>query len=652
MPDNSTKKPIIFIQTDFTLTKSGFGKHAKNIIEYLYKTGKYEIVHFALGSAEGNPDLLRTPWKTIGSINPQKINEIKQQNDQRAWGEIERAAGYGAYSIDEAIYREKPDIFIGIQDIWGINFCFDKPWFKKIPSVVWTTLDSLPILNAAVEAAPKVKNYWSWADFATKALHKMGHTHVKTVRGAVEHKNFFRMSDSKRVELRRANGIPDNSFVIGFVFRNQLRKSVPNLLKGFKLFKKDCPQAKLLLHTSWAEGWDIVALIKENEIDPKDILTTYACPHCSAYEVKPFVGQNVDCRFCGVKGNTPQQGNPNPHPQGQITTHPSFGINEKQLNEIYNLMDVYCHPFTSGGQEIPIQEAKLTELITLVTNYSCGEDSCNEDGASIPLDWAEYREPGTQFIKASTYPSSIAKQLNKVLGMKPELRKELGKKGRKWVIDNFSTEVIGKQLEEFIDSQEIANFEFNNQFEQRNPHAEIPHIQDNEQWLVYMYENILKMRDRDENGIKYWLNELSRGIDRGSIENYFRFKANQENNEQQKISFEDLLNKNDKGRVLLVQPESAGDIYLCTALFKSIKNRYPDWTFYVSTKKEYKAIIDGNPYVDKWLEYIPMMDNLTWLEGNAYHKGYFDVAYLPYVQTQKVVNPTHNGVDKIDFELK
>ena len=63
-------------------------------------------------------------------------------------------------------------------------------------------------------------------------------------------------------------------------------------------------------------------------------------------------------------------------------------------------MDVYCHPFTSGGQEIPIQEAKLTELITLVTNYSCGEDSCNPESGGIPLEWSEYREPGTQFIKA------------------------------------------------------------------------------------------------------------------------------------------------------------------------------------------------------------------------------------------------------------
>ena len=77
-------------------------------------------------------------------------------------------------------------------------------------------------------------------------------------------------------------------------------------------------------------------------------------------------------------------------------------------------MDVYCHPFTSGGQEIPIQEAKLTELITLATDYSCGEDYCHEDSGGLPLSWAEYREPGTQFIKASTYPESIYEQLIKV----------------------------------------------------------------------------------------------------------------------------------------------------------------------------------------------------------------------------------------------
>ena len=123
-------------------------------------------------------------------------------------------------------------------------------------------------------------------------------------------------------------------------------------------------------------------------------------------------------------------------------------------------MDVYCHPFTSGGQEIPVQEAKLAELITLVTNYSCGEDNCTDESGGLPLNWKEYREPGTQFIKATTDPFSIYKQLNKVFKMSKSDKMKRGKIARQFVLDNFSIEVIGKQVEYFIDSCEKVNYDF------------------------------------------------------------------------------------------------------------------------------------------------------------------------------------------------
>ena len=123
-------------------------------------------------------------------------------------------------------------------------------------------------------------------------------------------------------------------------------------------------------------------------------------------------------------------------------------------------MDVYCHPFTSGGQEIPIQEAKLTELITLVTSYSCGEDSCEEGSESIPLDWSEYREPQTEFIKASTCPISIAASIDTVYSMEATEKREKEKKGRQWALDNFSVEVIGKFFEDFIDNAPEINYDF------------------------------------------------------------------------------------------------------------------------------------------------------------------------------------------------
>ena len=201
------------------------------------------------------------------------------------------------------------------------------------------------------------------------------------------------------------------------------------------------------MHTHWTEGWDIPRLIEEKGLNNNDILTTYYCSSCGKYDIRPFSGQEQDCRFCGAKKTV-------------NTTNIKHGVDEEQLNQIYNLMDVYCHPFTSGGMEIPIFEAKMAELITLVTNYSCGEDSCVPESGSFPLEWAEYREPGTQFIKASTYPSSISKQLKKVWKMNKEKVAQMGKKARQWTIDNYSTEAVGKKLESILDSMPEIDYDF------------------------------------------------------------------------------------------------------------------------------------------------------------------------------------------------
>jgi glycosyltransferase involved in cell wall biosynthesis len=421
---------------------TGFGKNAKNILRYLYKTGKYEVIEFANGIQWNDNSLKLRPWEAQGSLpnNPATLKALNS-DPQKA-----RLAGYGSETIDDAIKEYKPDIYLGVEDIWAFNDYWDKPWWDKINNMIWTTLDSQPILPQAVKAAPKTKNFYCWSSFAERDLKEIGHDHVGTLHGSVDTKDFYRMSDEKRKNLRERFGL-SSEFIIGFVFRNQLRKSVPNLLEGFKAFKRECVNAKLLLHTHWSEGWDIPRLIEEKDLDKKDILTTYFCSACGEYEVRPYEGQEQQCRFCGSE-------------KSLNTTNVKAGVDEEQLNEIYNLMDVYCHPFTSGGMEIPIFEAKMTELVTLVTNYSCGEDSSKLECGSFPLEWSEYREPGTQFIKASTYPSSIAKQLKKVWQMNKRKISEMGSKGRQWTIDNYSTEAVGKKLESILDAMPKIDYNF------------------------------------------------------------------------------------------------------------------------------------------------------------------------------------------------
>lgn len=631
------KKKKVLIHSNHCKAYTGFGKHTKNILLYLQKTGKYDIVEFSNGIRWGDPSIENLPWKCQGSLpnNPALLKKLNQDPS------LARSAGYGAHTIDKIIEEEKPDIYIGIEDIWAFTGYTEKKWWNEINCMVWTTLDSLPILPDAVKYAPKIKNYYTWSSFAQKALNKLGHSHVDTLHGALDTSNFYKLEDKDREKLRHFFGL-ENDFVIGFVFRNQLRKSVPNLLEGFKIFCQQNPEcsAKLLLHTNWSEGWDIPRLIKEKGIDPKRVLTTYVCSSCKNFHITNFSSNEEDCPFCGSKKTLK-------------TTSTKLGVNETQLNQIYNAMDVYCHPFTSGGQEIPIQEAKLTELITLVTNYSCGEDCCTKESAGLPLNWTEYREPGTQFIKASTSPDSIAYQLKKVFKMSVNKRKEWGKKARDFAIENYSIESVGKKLEKILDNMEFTNWDFDFKVKPKNPEYNPPRIEDQSEWLKNIYKNILDMNIHEsDEGHKHWTKRLSEDMTREDVLKYFKQVATQENEKNKKVDFADLLDKDDEGKRLLISmPQSIGDIYLCTSLLKNIKETYPNYNIYFATKPEYFEILEGNPYIHRVIQYNKNLDNLTTMEGYGNHKGFFEVAFLPFIGTQRMLNYMHNGKDKIQFDI-
>ena len=626
------RKKRVLIHSNFCKIFTGFGKHKKNLLSYLYKTGKYDIIELSNGYTWDSEQIKFVPWKSYGMLpeDPEIHKEISIDERRK------HAAGYGAEMIDHAIKELKPDIYLGIEDVWAFNGFTDKEWWNNVHCIIHTTLDSLPLLPDAVSIAPKIKNYFVWASFAEKAMHKLGHTHVKTVHGTLDTSCFFKLPDQERSLLRKKFNL-SNEFIIGFVFRNQLRKSVPNLLDGFKLFYTNNPQinSKLLLHTHWNEGWDILKLLKEKDIDPKNILTTYVCKNCASYNVKPFSAHVINCDHCRTQNSCE-------------TTNVKTGVNEQQLNEIYNLMDVYCHPFTSGGQEIPIQEAKLTELVTLVTDYSCGEDCSTEASGGLPLEWAEYREPGTQFIKASTLPNSIYSQLQHVYNLSAETRKILGKKARQFVIDNYSIEVVGKFFEDLFDSFPEVSYSFENKKIKCDPFYDPdPNLADKE-WIECLYNNILNKLDPV--GVLHWVQRLKTDLKRSEILNYFRKTALAENQNSFLSEMLDSLkeNKNSK-KIAFIQPEGAEEIIIATSLITSIKNLYPDYDIYFFTKSDYFDLVNSHPHIKKVLNYFNKMNDPLFFEGRGSNDKYFDIVFAPYLSINN--NYFRNAQDILQYKV-
>ena len=395
-----------------------------------------------------------------------------------------------------------------MEDIWAFPQYEQKSWWNKINKVIWTTLDSLPILDQALQMEPHCDKMLVWASFAEEEMKRLGHKNVETLHGAVDYSD-FRPLDNRR-DVRSRFGLNDN-YVIGFVFKNQLRKSVPNLLDGFRTFKESNPESKpkLLLHTDWAEigqGWDIPRYLKEKNIDKEDVLATYLCHQCNHYHLQPYEGEELNCPACKAEKKLK-------------TKNSGKGVTEEQLNEIYNCMDVYCHPFTSGGQELPVQEAKAAGLITLVTEYSCGTDSCYEKQGGIPLKWNEYREPQTQFIKASTCPFDIADKLKRVYEMSEEEKLWIVANGTKYVKETFSTDTIVNKLKQ----------------------------------ILFSLKKPLKLEDPKKE------------------------EAQQNNHTLDKL----LGDEGQENRIAIVIPDSAGDVLMVNSLIHNLKQLYPDKKIYV-----------------------------------------------------------------------
>lgn len=636
MPQRRKK---IVLHSNHCRAKTGFGKHMKHLLTYLHKSNKYELIEFVNGRLWNDPELTLMPWKSFGGLpnEPHLVEEIKRDQNKI------RQANYGHYKIDDLIKQEKPDIYLGIEDIWGLEGFWNKKWWKKINSMIWTPVDSLPLLDKHIDGAKNTQNIIVQASFAKKELENKGFKNVHLLPVPLDTNNFHKLSEEHRLNLRAKNNIKPDEFIVGFVFRNQLRKSVPNLLEGFKVFREQNPniKTKLLLHTHWSEGWDIPRLLREKNIDHSLVLTTYYCKECNQYEVKPFIGQDLDCQLCGSE-------------KSQQTTQISNGVSESQLNEIYNLMDVYCHPFTSGGQEIPIQEAKLTELITLVTDYSCGTDYSTNDSGGLPLKWTEYREPGTQFIKASTDANHISKQLLKVYNMPQSTRSKKGKMARNFVIDFCSIDSVCSKFEKILQKLKPTTWDFDFSYVHKDPSYVPPAIPSDRNWIIDLYQNILKINaeEEDQNGIAHWEHRLKTDLDRQKVYEYFINVALKENQENTVVKFEDLLSKDDEGkRILFVLPGDEIDVFNSTSLLKYIDSQHPGYNIYYATQKENFSLLQGNPYIYKTLEYNPVMENFVWSEGQTDYNGLFSFVLMPHINTHKIINYMHGNKHVVDYNL-
>jgi glycosyltransferase involved in cell wall biosynthesis len=161
--------------------------------------------------------------------------------------------------------------------------------------------------------------------------------------------------------------IPDDSFVIGMVGRNQPRKQLPRLLKMLSIFIR-----------SWIKCSNCGAVIVAKEDDVKCLNCgsddinfypskddVYAYLHCSVndkpgWDIKELISRyNLNKRVIYPKNN-----------------EVGMGVPDRVLADFYNTFDVFTLPTQGEGFGLPILEAMACGTPTVVTDYSGHVDFC------------------------------------------------------------------------------------------------------------------------------------------------------------------------------------------------------------------------------------------------------------------------------------
>lgn len=664
------RKLRLLWHSDPAQISTGFGNYTKYILSYLYKTGKYEIANYACGvPTVGYNDGRKTPWRVYGSIPLDRPDIVNRANQDP--GGFGRALAYGEVLLEDVVKDFKPDVFITDQDWWGsAEFAVKKFFWNKIPCIAHWTLDSIPILDDALNNAHKVNHHYVWAKFGEEEFHRLAaeleskldsltgqeldnakknieaYKRVKTISGCVNNHKFKKLSDYDKIQLREIYGFGKDTFIISTGSRNQLRKQFGQQIEAFKLLKKNNPEidSKLIFWTDVREGWSLLKHCQEYGVEPTDVLTAWRCQATGEVFYVP------------VKIGTDDQVNPR---TGQKTVKPvgmSNFATEDQLNEFFNLSDVFMLHISSGGFELFLSQAKLVELPTIANSYSCFSEQVGLEKGTLITDETYYYEIGSGFKKATASPYSIYKNLIKIHKMTLQQRREIGKKGRQFVLDNYSIEKIGKQWEDLLDTFPLSDYDFKPPIQELNPNAQIPNIPDNKEYVLTLYQRILGLNPADtDDGRLGWERQLAQGQPRVEVETFFRQTAQADIIKKNAENLENDLGPEDASRrVLITIPESLGDCILVSALLKDARELYHDKVIYVATKPEYFDVFTPliNKYIDKVIIYRNQFDDNYHLTGAAGHKKIFQVMLSPHFATQRMISYLNNADDKSKIELE
>ena len=208
------------------------------------------------------------------------------------------------------------------------------------------------------------------------------------------------------VKFRRDNGLVDKKVLL-FVGRPGWRKNIELLIGAFKILTDKRNDVALFLHMDFYDPCAEFNIFK--------LLYSYGIP------------RELICRFVGFKWHT--------------------GIPKQMMSLLYNVADIYISTHGGEGFGLPAAEAMATEVPGVMTNCTTTPEFYQDEdgewvrgfGANVSKQIKDHNVM-RPFVDINDFVEKVETLLDD-----ESLRKEMGKKGRAWVVKNASIPVITRK---------------------------------------------------------------------------------------------------------------------------------------------------------------------------------------------------------------
>jgi glycosyltransferase involved in cell wall biosynthesis len=396
------KKKILWL-SDSPLINTGYATISRNILNGL--SDEYEC-HFL---AHNLPTQTLPPGVTF-------------QDGTRLNFTI-HGAGREGYCKDimlDKIKEIQPDYFGVLLDTFMLF-----PWitsynFAPAKSFFYFPSDGGGNLPAGCDQVLKAFNSAvGMSEFAKRQADEVHGLKTHCIPHAVDTGIFRPLSPNEKDELRRdmvvqsylgnkLKGFLHNKFVVGTVARNQGRKMLDRTLKSFSLFCKDKPDAVLFMHTDIMDGASV--------FDLRILVERYKL-------------QNRVC-FSPIRYFN--------------------NFEYKEMNKVYNVMDVFLLTTSGEGFGVPIIEAMSAEIPVMVTDYTTTQELVIDNGQcgfAVPI-VAELT--GSWAVERGIMNDQACSDLLNQLYVSPKIGQEFGKRGREKVLKLYDWNVVIKQWKAYL----------------------------------------------------------------------------------------------------------------------------------------------------------------------------------------------------------